>query len=329
MIARQKLFGVIIILALLTAGVAAYTFLELSQVRDAHAAALRERDDLRAKLEKSEQAVSSANERLAQARLHAETLKEDLGRLFSEKSIASPSPASSPTSTPSMLPSTSAPTVRATTSALDNRYGKSMFVAGRYRGPRTSFTRNPPSLKSLDTIYPSLFRQLKLTPEQAAQFKTLAIEIADRFSDLDRRAKAEGKRPSDPAMQRLYAEVDAEYRKKLIELIGADSIPTVEHFAETLFLRDAVAYFAGELFYTDAPLPPSHADRLVEIMSQNLRDPNGRLDIVFADSSAMKSAAQEFLSPVQLAVWVHFIDDLAKTSFSALQPRPGSGMMTR
>jgi hypothetical protein len=204
-----------------------------------------------------------------------------------------------------------------------------MFVAGRYRGPRTSFVRNPPSIKSLDTIYPALYRQLKLSPEQSAQFKILAIEVAERFADLDRRAKAEQKRPSDPTMQPLYAAVDAEYRQKLVALVGADAIPAIEHFAETLFLRDAVAYFAGELFYTDAPLQQSQADRLVEVMSKNLRDPNGRLDTVFADGAAMKETAGEFLSPAQFAAWTQFIDDLAKTNFGALQPRGGPGTTRR
>lgn len=204
-----------------------------------------------------------------------------------------------------------------------------MDVTSRYRGARTSFVRNPPSIRSLDTIYPALYRQLKLSPAEAAQFKTLAIEVAEEFSDLARRAKSEQKRPSDPTLQPLYAAVDAAYRTKLIALVGAEAIPVIEHFAETLSLREAVLHVAGDLFYTDAPLNVSDAERLVEIMSKNLRDPNGRIDTVFGDASAMKTAAREFLVPLQLAAWDQLIDDLARNNFSLLQPRPATGMTTR
>jgi hypothetical protein len=309
-------------------GVATYALRERGKSRDANAAVLRERDDLLQKLKKSEQVVSTANERLAQARLHAESLKEDLGRLFPQKSsAAAPSPPPSATATPALSATT--PAVRSMAPTNEIRSGGSMFVAGRYRGPRTSFVRNPPSLRTLDTLYPALYRQLKLSPDQAAQFKVLAIEVAERFSDLDRRARSEQKRPSDPTMQPLYAAVDAEYRKKLVDLIGADAIPAVEHFAETLVFREAVVHVAGELFYTHTPLQESQADRLVEIMSKNIRDPSGRIDTVFGDASAMKAGAREFLSPAQLTAWEQFIDDLARTNFGVLQPRPGSGMTTR
>lgn len=328
MIAMQKISVVAFSLAIVSGGVAAYAFRELGKSREAVTATVRDRDELHTRLKKSEEAVSAANARLAQARLYAESLKEDLGRLFPQKSSAAATPPLPAAATP-MLSATTTPTVRSMAPAPESRYGSSMFVAGRYRGPRTSFVRNPPSVRSLDTIYPALYRRLKLSPEQATQFKTLAIEVADRFSDLDRRAKSEQKRPSDPTLQPLYAAVDAEYRKKLVDLVGADAIPAVEQFAETLFLREAVVYVAGDLFYTDAPLQESHADRLVGIMSKNLRDPNGRIDTVFGDASAMKAAAREFLSPVQLAAWDQFIDDLAKTNFGPLQPRPGTGMTTR
>jgi hypothetical protein len=329
MIAMQKISVVAFSFAIVSGGVAAYALHELGKSRDAVTATVRDRDDLHTKLKKSEETLSAANARLAQARLYAESLKEDLGRLFPQKSSASiPTPSLPAAATP-MLSATTAPTVRSMAPVPESRYGSSMFVAGRYRGPRTSFVRNPPSVRTLDTIYPALYRQLELSPEQASQFKTLAIEVADRFSDLDRRAKSEQKRPSDPTLQPLYAAVDAEYRKKLVDLVGADAIPAVEHFAETLFLREAVVYVAGDLFYTDTPLQESHADRLVEIMSKHLRDPNGRIDTVFGDASAMKAAAREFLSPVQLAAWDQFIDDLAKTNFGLLQPRPGTGMTTR
>lgn len=327
--AKFKVSVTALALAVVAAGgVAAYALRELGKSRDATAAAQRERDDLLQKLKRSEQALSTANERLTQAQLHAESLKEDLGRLFPQKSSA-PVPSSSAPAVATPALSGTAPAVRSMAPTTEIRSGSSMFVAGRYRGPRTSFVRNPPSLRTLDTLYPALYRQLKLSSDQAAQFKVLAVEIAERFSDLDRRARSEQKRPSDPTLQPLYAAVDAEYRRKLVDLIGSEAIPAVEHFAETLVLREAVVYVAGELFFTDTPLQESQADRLVEIMSKNIRDPSGRIDTVFGDAAAMKAGAREFLSPVQLTAWEQFIDDLARTNFGVLQPRPGTGLTTR
>lgn len=330
MIATRMNFAVALAFAVMAAGAAVYAFTARQREREARAATERERDDLQTRLKTSEQAVAAAHERLTQARARADTLQEDLRRLFPASGGASAGgPISPAAAAPWMLSATTPPTVRPLPAGGDQRYGSTMFVAGRYRGPRTSFLRSPPSIRSLDTLYPALYRQLKLSAEQAAQFKALAIGVADRFSDLDRRARAEQKRPNDPALQPLYHAVDAEYREKLVALVGADALPVVEQFAETLVLRDAVGFFAGELFYTETPLTPAQADRLVEVMSKYLRDPNGRLDTVFADGSAMKTAPREWLAPAQLAAWNTFIDDLARTNFGALQPRPGSGMTTR
>jgi hypothetical protein len=320
-------------LVLVTAGAAVHFFFEWRRVRVVVAATAGERDALQAKLTLSEQTLAAAKEHLMEARLQADTLRADLGRLFpvsgsAPSAIAARQPLAPG---PSMLPAPPGLTAGSATSGVGNRGNVTMFVPGRYRGPRASFVRTPPSLKSLDTLYPALFRQLRLSPDQAAQFRTLAIELAEQFADLDRRARAEQKRPSDPSLQPLYTAIDSEYRRKLAALIGAEAIPAVEHFAETLFLRDAVAYFASEFYFTDAPVSQAHADRLVEIMAKHLRDPNGRLDHVFADGGAMKLAAQEFLAPVHGAAWELFIDDLARTGFGTLQPRvgPASGMTTR
>lgn len=329
-----KFSAVVGALVLGMAGLAFHAFRERDRTKEALAAAVSDRDALQVRLAKSEQAQAAANERLAQTRIQAEALREDLGRLFPARGAAPASPPGPPPSSTagSMLQAPGSPTtVRGSILGAENRGSVGMFVPGRYRGPRTSFVRTPPSLKSLDTLYPALYRQLGLSSEQAVQFRMLAVELAERFSDLDRRARAEQKRPHDPSLQPLYAAVDAEYRRKLAALVGVEAIPTVERFAETLFLRDAVAYFAGEFFYTDTPVSQTHADRLVEIMAKHLRDPNGRLDHVFADGTAMKSDAHEFLSPVHQAAWGQFVDDLARTGFGSLHPRIGtaSGMTTR
>src|SRR5262245_22243798 len=128
MIATRKISVVALAVALGAGGMATYAIRELGKSRDAVAAASRDRDDLRAKLKKSEEAVSATNERLAQARLHAESLKEDLGRLFPQKTSPTATP-SLPAAATSTLAASATPTVRSMAPAAESRYGGSMFVA--------------------------------------------------------------------------------------------------------------------------------------------------------------------------------------------------------
>jgi hypothetical protein len=107
-------------------------------------------------------------------------------------------------------------------------------------------------------------------------------------------------------------------RAKLTLQFGAEAVPVIERFVETVFLRDAVSQVATELFYTTAPLTEPQANQLVDILAKNLRDPVGRLDPAFADASAMIAEAKDLLSAPQLPVWREFIDDLARTSFGSL-----------
>ena len=153
----------------------------------------------------------------------------------------------------------------------------------------------------------------------ALQTLPASTEAADRFEELDRQAKQQRVRPTDPSMQPLYIQTEAKLNTKLAEVLGTDAMPPIRHFANTLFLREAVVQVANDLFYTPTPLTQPQADQLVEVMWKNMRDPFGNTDPLFADASAMKTEAQGVLSAPQLAVWHTFIDHLAKTAFASLQ----------
>jgi hypothetical protein len=278
--------------------VAALTFAIRERVarRDSEAtrvALIADRDRLFSELTALKQRLEGANERVVSAELQAASLKDDLSQLFSKKEPVAPVVGSG------------------------GRPQQGFAMGWTRRGGPLSL-RSVPPVKALETTYHVLYRQLKLTPDQIQQFKAIMTEAAFRFEDVEREAKSKRVSVMDKSIQPLFAKADAELRASFTTLLGPEALPIVERFTETLFLRDTVAQFANELFYTDTPLTEPQANQLVEILAKNMRDPAGRLNTVFADASAMKADANDILSPPQRVVWGELIEFLSKTSFALL-----------
>src|SRR5688572_25200416 len=105
--------------AMASGGVSIYALHQWGKSRVAVTATVRDRDDLRTKLKAAEETVLAANARLAQARLHAESLKEDFGRVFPQKNASSATPSLPPAVTP-MLSATTSATGRSLAPAPEN-----------------------------------------------------------------------------------------------------------------------------------------------------------------------------------------------------------------
>ncbi len=255
-----------------------------------------ERARLAAEVSNLKQRLDAANQRVVQSELQSAALKDDFSQIFSKNA-----------------PATSA-------GALVS--GQSGFVVGGYRRMSATSLRLTTPVKALDTIYYALYRKLKLSPEQIAQFKGAMIAAANGFEDLDRQARQKRVNPTDRTLQPLFAAIDADLRSKMTTLVGETAIPVIERFTETLSIRDAVTQVIAELFYTDHPLSETQADQLVDVMQKHLRDPAGRLNHTFADAAAIKREGGAILSAAQVSVWNDFIDYMAKSSFNAInRPR--------
>ena len=299
-------------------GAAVYGFVATRRSETAVAELSRDRNRLTAELRTAQQRAASAEERVIHASEQTAALNQDFDALF-PRTYSTATPAAATKAGPG-APSIVAPRAPLVTSMTapdqdGSRMPRTGFVRGRTFG--APFRGVAPS--ALESTYHVLYRQLKLSPEQIAQFKAAASEAADRFEELDRQAKQQRVRPTDPSMQPLYLQTEAKLKTKLAEALGTDAMPAIQHFANTLFLREAVVQVANDLFYTPTPLTQPQADQLVEIMWKNMRDPFGNTDPLFADASAMKTEAHGVLSAPQLTVWHTFIDHLAKTSFASLQ----------
>jgi hypothetical protein len=298
------------VLAVAASGAAAYQYVAaqrgnsvLRELRDEHAR-------LTAELHTVKQKAADAHQRVLQTSEQNASLKQSLDTLF-PRSSAAPAPTAAPKIGPTV-------TSMATPDKAANRAVQTGFFRGRTFSAPFRGVASP----ALESTYHVLYRQLNLSPEQIAQFKAASLEAADRFEDLHRQAKHNNVRPTDPTMQPLYLEAEAKLKSKLTDVAGADALPKIQHFANTLFLRDAVVDVASELFYTPTPLTPTQADQLVEIMWKHMRDPFGHHDPLFGDATAMKADAREVLAEPQRGVWNAFIDQLAKTSFASLQAPP-------
>lgn len=174
-------------------------------------------------------------------------------------------------------------------------------VAGRDARDKVSPTRVP--MAALDTTYQALYRQLNLSADQVAAFKTLATENAQRHAEIDQLAAARGLKVSDPSLVSLYGQADADFDAGLSGIVGTSGHLALKHFAETYWIRSATDTLAGALFYSDAPLTANQANQLVEIVWDNMRTPTGEHHPAAANFDAMAIQAQGILSETQLVLW--------------------------
>src|SRR5688572_15444906 len=163
-------------------------------------ALIADRDRLTSELTTLKQRLESANERVVNAELQAASLKDDLSQLFSKKDSAAPAVGSG---------------------------GKPQqgFVMGSTRRGGPLSLRSVPPVKALETTYQVLYRQLKLTPAQVQQFKTIMTEAALRFEDIEREAKSKRVSVMDKSIQPLFAKADAELRGNFTTLLGPEALP--------------------------------------------------------------------------------------------------------
>lgn len=285
-------------IAVLAIGLAGQQWFEHQRAQETITAMSRERDELRVKLETAEKQSAEASQRAAQAKLQATTLREDLGRLFSKENTL------------------------ALRVAAEEKAKSRFRINAKTRAQLQTAPRRIASVRSLETTYQVLYRQLQWSPEQIERFKAIATADATRFAELDEMAKGKGMNPTSAAMQPLYLKADENFRTKASEHFGGNALPAMQHFAETLFLRDGLLQFANELFWTDTPLTEAQANQLVEILWKNMRDGTGRANHRYANPEAMKSEANAVLSAPQLELWRKYIDYHAETSFVEARTNP-------
>lgn len=124
-------------------------------------------------------------------------------------------------------------------------------------------------LAELDQQYPKLYSILRLTPEQAAQLRSLIAANIQRNTDLLAAAVTQSGKLDDISQKAADQISNPELGAMLQATFGDATAQTVLRFGETLPMRANVEGFAIRLLYSDLPLSESQAEQLVNIVYNN------------------------------------------------------------
>jgi chorismate mutase len=150
----------------------------------------------------------------------------------------------------------------------------------------------------IDRRFASLFRTLKLTPDQLAQFQHLLVERQETGTDVLIAASQQGINPmQDPQQFRqMVQQAQNDIDDKIKTTLGADDYAQFQNFQQTQSQRGTADQLQQDLSYTDTPLTDTQKDQLTQIIAQSA--PAGGGGGAINDTTV--SLAQGILSAPQL-----------------------------
>lgn len=143
-------------------------------------------------------------------------------------------------------------------------------------------------------LYGPLFRKLSLSPDQVAKFEAALEKKEEENMDLNASLMDQHLTYADPTAQKLYAQVYAECRGAIAQVLGDSGMKEFEAYEQGLPARSAVTGFAGAAAVGGIPLSPEQVGRLTTLATQAPIGPDGpQWDGVIAKAAT-------FLSPQQI-----------------------------
>lgn len=123
----------------------------------------------------------------------------------------------------------------------------------------------------VDARYAALFRSLNLTPDQAQKLTALLVDKQNALQDVYAAAREQGINPrTDPdGFKKLVADAQSTINDSIKSLIGDQGMSQLTNYEQTMPQRNLVNVLQQRLSATDAPLTPSQADQLVQILASN------------------------------------------------------------
>lgn len=248
---------------------------------------VRERDDLREKISAAEQRVTRAEQQNA-------ALKRDFDGIFSKQTSSA---------------------AIASNGLTEADKAKFYVRAGPGDKAEAQRQQRESRILNLEANYQALFRQLGFTAEQIERFKAVRLEGMDKSSDLFR-ARAAAAKAADPTigrpgLQKVFDQANAdnyaETQAALRATFGEEIAQKIQHYESALPVRPMANQLASSLFYSDAPLTPDQAERLVDIMANHSRTGPGKVDAGAMNAVAVLEEAQAVLSPTQMAAFRHLV----------------------
>jgi len=117
------------------------------------------------------------------------------------------------------------------------------------------------------TRYAPFFRAQSLSPSQLTALEDLLSRREEQRLDLAAVIRSHQLPASDPAISRLRAQTDREFRQNLVQLIGAQPTETLVEFERKLPAWELVSNFAGTTALEGHPLTPDQATELAEVIA--------------------------------------------------------------
>ncbi len=123
----------------------------------------------------------------------------------------------------------------------------------------------------VDARYAALFRALNLSPDQAQKLTALLVDKQNALQDVYAAARDQGINPrTDPdGFKKLVDDAQSTINDSIKSLIGDPGMSQLTNYEQTMPQRNLVNVLQQRLSATDAPLTPSQADQLVQILASN------------------------------------------------------------
>lgn len=168
-----------------------------------------------------------------------------------------------------------------------------------------------------EITYAPLFRGLKLSPTQVAQFCDLLMWREEMKSDLQAAAEVQRLPDDDAAIRRLGEQAERKYEEAQRALLGEAGTRQTIEFERTMKAREAVAVIAATSTLGGTPLTKEQTERLLGVVVAAAPWlPDGTMDGDKVDWTAVDVQAREFLSPAQWTILTSVETD-ALARFSA------------
>lgn len=147
-----------------------------------------------------------------------------------------------------------------------------------------------------------MYRQLKFTADQIDRFEIMSENHYLRLRDISIAARQENLLNSDPAVRKLYADEDQDFKQQEAGFLGDGLVNDMLAYERTVPVRSLTNALAGAA-YIQVPLSADQGDQLTQILAnQSVAYQSGHTaktsDLNFP---AAMQQARTVLSPEQLA----------------------------
>lgn len=123
----------------------------------------------------------------------------------------------------------------------------------------------------IESRYAALYKNLNLSPEQAAKLGALLAERGNTRQDIFSAAREQGVDPraNPEAFRKLLADSQNEINSGIKAVIGDAGFAQLQTYEQTLPQRSIVNELQQRLSYTNTPLTPAQSEQLIQILATN------------------------------------------------------------